>query len=304
MLRLLALRVLVHVLGRLPARVLFAAADIAGSLAWYASPRLQRTTRDHMRHVLLRDDRDGPAPADARAIDRAARACVRSAARYYADFARTVHLTQQQAFDEVESFEGMDHLYAAIDRGCGVVLLSAHLGSPEYIFRSAGYLGLEFLVLTEALSPPAVHDFVHGVRRAPGVRFVPASGAALRESLRQLRSGGVVAVTGDRDIQQRGMAVAFFGERTRLPTGPLELALRTQASLVPGFVTRTGDGRYRVVFRPALALSRSGDREADVAAGMQAVARALEEGIAAAPEQWFAMEPIWSGLEAAGARVQ
>ena len=229
---------------------------------------------------------------------------MRSAARYYADFARTVHLTQQQAFDEVESFEGLDHFYAAIDRGCGVVLLSAHLGSPEYIFRSAGYLGLDFLVLTEPLSPPAVHDFIHAVRRAPGVRFEPASGSALRESLRQLRSGGVVAVTGDRDIQQSGMAVAFFGERARLPTGPVELALRTGASLVPGFVTRTNDGRYRVVFRPALALSRGGDKAADVAEGMRAVARALEEAIAAAPEQWFALAPVWSGLEPASARVQ
>ena len=101
---------------------------------------------------------------------------------------------------------------------------------------------------------------------------------------------------GDRDIQRSGRLTPFFGERAALPTGPIELALRTNAAVVPGFAIRTRGGRRRITFLPELDLQRSDDREADLEAGMLAMARALEEGIGAAPEQWFVLQPIWSGI--------
>ena len=47
---------------------------------------------------------------------------------------------------------------------------------------------------------------------------------------------------------------------------------------------------------PPLYLERSGEREADVEDGMRRVTRALEAGISASPEQWFALHPVWRGL--------
>lgn len=293
MLKFVVLWLLVRVAGRLPPRVLYGAADIAGALGWLLSARLRATTRDHMRHVLAAGAERHLSAAE---VDRAAAGAVRSAARYYADFARTAHLSAEQAFDEVEHFDGIDHLFAALDRGCGVIMVSAHLGSPEYIFRAASYLGLEMVVLTEPLQPPRVHDLVHAVRAAPGVRFLPADRDGLRGTLAALREGRMVGVLADRDIQGGGRPVTFFGEQALLPAGPVQLALRTHAALVPVFGTRTGTARYNVVIRPALELQRSGDRDADLAAGMRTLAQALEEGIAAAPEQWFALQPVWSGL--------
>jgi lauroyl/myristoyl acyltransferase len=292
-LRLFALWLLVRVAGRLPASVLYAGADLLGTLGWYASADVRATTRDHMRHVL---SRGAERPPSASQVDRAARGAVRSAARYYADFGRASHLAPGEAFAEVESFDGVNHFFDASDRGCGVILFSAHVGSPEYIFRSAAYLGLEMVVLTEVLSPPRVHEFVHRARAVPGVQFVPADGAGLRTVLATLRAGGTVAILGDRDIQDSGTQVPFFGERTALPSGPVQLALRTNAALIPVTGTRVGPARFRVTMGAPLKLPRSGDRDADLAAGMPIFARAIEEIIGVAPDQWFALHPVWSGL--------
>lgn len=292
MLRFVALWLLVRVGGRLPARVLYAAAATCGALAWCWSARLRAVTRDHMRHVL--GDRTGR--AGRKAVDRAARGCVRNAARYYADFARGRHQAPYASFAEVERFEHIDRFFEAYDRGCGVIMVSAHLGSPEYLFRSAGYLGLDMLVLTERLSPARVHDFVHRVRAVQGVRFLPADRSGLREMLAQLRAGGIVALLVDRDIQGSGHETVFFGERTTLPSGAVELALRTGAALLPVFAQRTGVARYRIVFDEELALCRTDDRAADLTKGMRALAAALERGIGAAPEQWFVLRPVWRGL--------
>ncbi|MDA1062463.1 MAG: hypothetical protein O2895_06115, partial [Chloroflexi bacterium] len=186
----------VRVFGRLPLRVLYALADAVGGLAWYASPRLRRVTLGHVERVRRSsaaleagalDPTAGSRGAGSRAAGnraagsnaRAARGCVRSAARYWADMARAAHLPATAVLDRIESIEGVEHFFEALDAGCGVVLVSAHLGNPEALSRAIGTLGLDVLVLTEPLSPPRLHALLHEVRQAAGARFVPADRAGV-----------------------------------------------------------------------------------------------------------------------------
>jgi lauroyl/myristoyl acyltransferase len=287
--RYLWLWLLVHVIGRAPKRFLYVAADIGGWIMWLGSRRVRAVTEDHMRHVL-------GVRGSAGARKRAARGCARAAGRYYADFSRTPHLPRGAAFDEIESIEGLEHWFEAYDRGCGLIVCSAHLGNPEYFVRATAQLGFDLLVLTEPLSPPRVHALVHEAREAPGARFMPVSLAAVREAIAHLKRGGVLAVLGDRDVLHNGHPTVFFGERARLPTGAVDLALRTGAPILPAFVVRTPEDWFRVYIDPAFALERTGDRDAELDAGMRAVAAALEAGIRRAPDQWFPLQPVWSGL--------
>lgn len=287
-LRVWALRVWVRALGRLPVRALYLAADAAAAAAWALSPRLRRTARGHMRRAC------GPETAP-RERERAARACVRSAMRYWADLAWAAHRPPERALDRLDAVEGVEHFLAAHDRGCGVIFVSAHLGNPEHLMRAAGALGFDVLVLTEPLQPPALHRLVHEARAAPGVRFLPADRRGVREAIAQLRRGGMLALLADRDVLGSGAPLPFFGEPARLPPGPVELALRTGAELVVGFVRRGPGGGLRVRLDPPIRLRRGGDREADAAAGMDRLLRALERGIRESPGQWFALHPIWEG---------
>lgn len=284
---------LIEVGGRLPARVLYPLARVAGTLAWLVSPHLRGVTRDHMDHVPR-------LASNPHARDRAARGCARAVALYWADLARTAHLPPERAFEEYETFEGFHHLFEALDRGCGVILVTAHLGAPEFAVRAASHLGLDLLALTERNPSPRVNELLHRARRGHGAQFVEATTAGARAAIEHLRGGGVVAMVADRDIPRTGLAVPFFGERTTLPSGPAELARRTGAAIVPCFVLRRGVARYAIRFEPPLALPRTADRHADIEAGTLALARALEAGIASSPEQWFVTVPIWQGLPGAG----
>lgn len=287
--RYLSLRALIAAGGALPPALLDALAALAGTLAWVCTARVRAVTRDHMRHVL------GTVPRAT--LDRAARGCVRTTARYWADFARTAH-DKQHALDALREVEGIEHFFAAYDRGCGLVVLSAHLGNPEALAGALGGMGFPLLIVTEPLRPPRVHELVHVARAAPGVRFVPAGMTAVREALTHLRAGGIVALLGDRDVTGTGTLTPFFGERAALPSGAVELALRTGAPLVPAFLLRRRGGGYRAVILPPIDLPRTGDHATDVTAGMRLAARALETGIRLAPEQWFPMQPVWQGLHA------
>lgn len=288
MLRYAWLWFLVRVVGRAPDWFLMAAADLGGMVLWYASPRVRAVTTDHMRHVL-------GTLSSAKERTRAAKGCLRTAGRYYADFCRTPHRPSGTAFEELDLVEGLDHWYEAYDQGCGLIVCSAHLGNPEFFSRAVGQLGFDLLVLTEPLEPPRVHRLVHEARSAPGARFVPVGLGAVRESIAHLKRGGVLAVLGDRDVLRNGRPTVFFGERARLPSGAVELSLRTGAPILPAFVTRA-DGRYRVHIDPAFHVRKTGDHEADIEVGMRQVAAALEAGIRRAPDQWFPLQPVWTGL--------
>ena len=115
MFQLRLLQLLVLAVDRVPVSVLYAAANVGATLAWYASSALRATTRDHMRHVF-------PAATPRRTIDAAARGAVRSAAYYWVDLARYGKLRPDDVFDHVDSIEGVPAVFEAYDRGRGLVL--------------------------------------------------------------------------------------------------------------------------------------------------------------------------------------
>ena len=278
------IRLLIEVGGRLPLRLLYAAADIAAAVAWLASPRLREITRDHVDHVYART-------VDSSRRDRAARGCVRTSAQYWADLARYAHASPGQALGEYVSIEGLDRLREAVDRGSGVLLVTAHVGAPEFAVHVASALGFDVLTLAQVNESAAVNEVLNSARRRHGARFADANLGGVRAALEYLRAGKVVALAADRDLTRSGYVVPFFGERTTLPPGPIELARRTGATVVPGFVLRVGPGRYAMRFEAPIDLA-AGTPEGATAL----LAATLEAGIRRAPDQWFVLSPIWRGI--------
>ena len=89
-----------------------------------------------------------------------------------------------------------------------------------------------------------------------------------------------------------GERVPFFGREALLPSAHVALALRTGASLVPGFARREGR-TMRARFEPELVLQRTGDHEADLRDGVRRWAELLEKHVRVAPEQWSVFEAFW-----------
>ena len=285
-----ALWLLVRVGGRVPLPVLDAIARAGGTLGWWVSRRIREVTRDHMRHVL------GP-KASSSAIDQAARECVRTTARGYAEFAHLPRLTPAIVRGAITAFDGLELLLAARDAGNGAIVVSAHLGAPEVISHVAPAFDVPFMALAEPLRPQRVHDFVQRVRAVPGVTYVAANLGGLREARAHLAAGGLLGMIADRDVLGTGRPYAFFGERTLMPTGPVELSRRTGAPIFAVWVLREREaGRYHLVVRPVPLPAATGDRSADVDSGMRTLIAEIEDGIRRAPGQWFPLVPIWSGL--------
>ncbi len=285
-----ALRVLMLVLPRLPLRALGALVWMGGGLAWFLSRRLREATTDHMRHVL------GP-HAGQRTIESRARDCVRAAAWYWADLAVVPRLSPEETFSRLDSVEGLEVLFEAYDEGQGVLLLSAHLGNPEVFATLLPRLGLPTSVFVEPLTDRRMHDLIERQRERAGARMLEPDIGGVRMAIAHLRCGGILGGLADRDVLGTGSLHAFFGERARMPDGMVEIAIRSGSPIVAGWVTRTRPGRYAARVERIAVPPRTGDRRADTEAAETAYLRALERAIGRTPGQWFALSPVWRGLQ-------
>jgi len=187
---------------------------------------------------------------------------------------------------------GFDNLTDAIARGKGAIVATAHYGNPELAVQVGAILGLDILILAEPLQPPAVSAAMRELRSVFKPRYEDVSFSAIANSIRHLRSGGVLAIAADRDIQRNGTPLAFFGNKTPIPLGAAELAQRTGAALIPAYSKRREDG-FDIFFEEPLELASTGDTKADALTNTKALLTRMEEWIRGDPGQWFVLERFW-----------
>ena len=187
----------------------------------------------------------------------------------------------------------------AYREGKGVLITTAHLGNFDLLVQVSVAYDIPVTVLVEPLSPPQMFDLVNALRSSHGMRLVPVGSHALREVLRVLRSGGVVAIAADRNIKGRGMEVDFFGEPATMPTGAVELAMRTGAAIVPCFGLRLPGRRYEISIYPPVQLMGGAREDGDIRGNMRRLLAVVEDRVRRHPEQWTVFHAVWPGSELA-----
>ena len=79
----------------------------------------------------------------------------------------------------------------------------------------------------------------------------------------------------------------------RVPTGAIDLALRTGAIVFPAMVRRTGRYALHAQLGPAMPLTITGDHDHDLRENLSRLVAIFERHMAADPGQWTVVERIW-----------
>ncbi len=265
------------------------AAEVAGdALVALATPALlsrRRMIERHLRRVSAGSLRG-------LALQRAVNRAFQSYVKYWVESFRLSAMSPAE-LDARMSYEGMEHVDAALAAGNGVIMALPHLGGWDFggaWFASQGY---KATVVVEPLEPPELFEWFADMRRSLGIEVVPLGPEAGTAILRRLKEGGIVGLVCDRDLPGTGVAVSFFGEETTLPSGPATLALRTGAPLLPTCVYFDGRRGHRGVIRPPVPVERTGKFRDDVVRVTQSLANEFEAMIGEAPDQWHLFQPNW-----------
>jgi lauroyl/myristoyl acyltransferase len=278
--------VIFRILGLLPLRALYIVADIAAALAYRLAPNARANVCDNLRHVMP----DAPKSK----LCKTARQVFRSVAYYYADFA---HMPKLDLDDLLENrlviHNVREVLLPLLATGQGAVLLSAHIGNAELTMQAMVPLGAPMVAVTEPIKPPALSRMMNRIRSTHGNEFLPVGFSGVKRLIKGLREGKALALMGDRDIEGPRMRLPFFGRETWMPTGPIELGLRTGSPIFPSFSFRRSRFGIEAWLEPEIKVERTDDFQADVrAAALQYIAR-LEARLRDHPGDWLVLERIW-----------
>ena len=114
-----------------------------------------------------------------------------------------------------------------------------------------------------------------------------------REMLKCLKENGLLGILADQDTDKvDGVFADFFGMPAYTPTGPVTLALKTGASILPCFIVRENNHHTIYVEEP-LALTVTGEREKDLKVNINLCNKIIESYIRKYPAQWVWMHQRW-----------
>ena len=188
---------------------------------------------------------------------------------------------------------GAERLAAIAASGRPAVFVSGHLANWEVMASVIVNAGLPCQITYRAANNPYVDRRIKQGRARYGVRlFAPKGGEGARELLEAMDRGESVALMNDQKFNG-GPAVPFFGIPANTASGPTRLALRCGVDLQPMSVQRLGGARFRVVVHEPIPVVDTGDRAADLEAGVAKVNAFVEARVRERPAEWFWVHKRW-----------
>jgi len=231
----------------------------------------------------------GTTPAEV--PDSLMRAALASYARYWREAFRLPSMDLAAVSARMDKvFVGAERFAEAHRAGRGAVMALPHSGNWDMAgVWLAQHYGT-FATVAERLKPESLYDRFVEYRESLGFEVLPTTGGTrppMEVLAERLRQNVFVCLMADRDLSRSGVPVQFFGEPTRLPAGPAKLAVETGAPLHPAHVYYDGDDCI-VQIDEALDASSG-----DIGVITQALADRFAVNIAAHPQDWHMLQPLW-----------
>lgn len=205
------------------------------------------------------------------------------------------------------SVAGCANLDAAVAKGNGVVLLSAHLGN---FFLLGTRLALDGYPIHILVNQPRHGRFaelmdqyrLQGLQKTIHAR---PRRQAFKHVAQVLRHNEVVIMIADEYRQTgSGVRVPFFGRSVLARRGPVTVALRTGAALVPAYVIRGPDKKLQLIIEPEIELLRSERDKPQIAENIFRITAWLEKTVRSHPDQWNWMNIKWDDLSGSNLPAQ
>lgn len=259
------------------------ASNLGGRLLRALGPRTgtHRTVRRNLRIAF--PDME-PAERERLAVDQ-----WEQTGRTFAELAVMDQLTPEGGRVEVV---GLERLHAVRDSGKPVVLISGHLANFEVMAAVIMAAGVPCQVTYRAANNPYVDALIRQSRERYGIRLFAPKGDGTRELMAGMKRGDSIALLVDQKYNQ-GPEVEFFGQPVNASPGVARLALKFGTVMQPLSVVRLPGVRFRVTAHEPIAVPDTGDKAADVIAGVQAANRFVEDRVREVPVDWFWVHKRW-----------
>jgi len=272
-----------RVMHRVPLSASLAIGRGFGRLAPWLSSR-------HFRNVCRDIELAFGAEMSPREVTRTARRFYQRIGESMVEFLRLPYLSTAE-IQRLAIIEGTEYMDAALAKGKGLILLTAHVGNWEML---AAVVGLREYAITAIIRPQAddtLTALFNRIREAHGLKVVPLTD--VRTCLRVLKHNECLGIVGDVNANNPGAFVQFLGRPAATYTGAAHLAMTTGAEILPIFDERLPDHRHHIRVGPPIPLARTGDASRDLLVNTMRTQYVLQQEIRRRPQDWFWLLNRW-----------
>ena len=174
----------------------------------------------------------------------------------------------------------------------GAVITVPHMGNWDLAGWASHRYGLRMFSITGKQKNPLVNDWINR-QRASGMTILERGGGTLRQVIKLLRSGAVLAILPDVRMPTPDLKLPFLGGTANFGRGMAMFAITAKVPIIPAILRREGWTRHALVRMPAILPDPSLDKEQDTRRITGAVTEWVDAAIRQDPDQWFWYNKRW-----------
>ena len=192
------------------------------------------------------------------------------------------------------TIENRHYLADALQRGKGVVLLTAHIGNWEWLGAALAMDGFPMATVVKRQPNDQHTRILNEYRQKAGIEVFARGGSELVGAAKALKQGKVLGFLADQDAGASGAVISFLGKMASTPLGPAVFAKRFQAPVVPIFIVRRPEGGHRVLIHPSFYYEDTGNEDRDIYNLTLKMTYIIEDTIRAYPDEWLWFQKRWN----------
>jgi KDO2-lipid IV(A) lauroyltransferase len=201
-------------------------------------------------------------------------------------------------------FDKPEIMSRAIEKGKGLLLLTAHFGNWELLALSIYVrFGVQAHAIVKTQSNRLVDRSINKRRAQFGNKIIPME-TSLRQVMKALRDNEIVGIVADQAAPKENVPLEFFGTMVPTHQGPSVFALKMNSPLIGMFSVRREDGSYDMHIIEVPSDDLHGYSEENATELTIRHLRITEDIIRRFPDQWMWMHKRWKHVAPPSDHVQ
>jgi KDO2-lipid IV(A) lauroyltransferase len=181
---------------------------------------------------------------------------------------------------------------ALIDQYGGAVITVPHMGNWDLAGWACHRYGIKMFSIAGKQKNQLVNDWINRQRES-GMTILERGGGTLKQIIKMLRNGNVLAILPDVRMPTPDLKIPFLGGTANFGRGMAMFAITAKVPIIPAIFRRSGWTRHEFDHLPAILPDPALDREQDAKRITEAVIAQVDAAIRQSPEQWFWYNKRW-----------
>ena len=200
----------------------------------------------------------------------------------------------EKNWSEYIEIDHLEKMKDALAQGHGVVVLTGHIGTWEWLSAAFTLNGLPVTAIAKLQPNQEYSRALDDLRATIHVEIFNRGTSELLAAGRALKKGKILGFLADQDAGPGGAFLDFLGKTASTPMGPAVFSKKFNSPVLPAFIIRKPNGRHLVKIFDVLKFEDTGDTDGDLFRFTEKMTRILESVIRENPTQWIWFQKRWN----------